>query len=289
MISVIIATKNRHRYLLELLNCLSLQLKLPREVLVIDASDEFKTIDPSRFPFELYHLKSKISSTALQRNMGLDKLNKESKYVAILDDDTYPEPNYISSLIIDLETCNAAGVSGVAISSEPITRTSKIEKSFKCLFQLYSFKEGIVTRSGINIPISKFKNGLKKTEWLIGCAIYDIHKLGKLRYESNLLGYALFEDVIFSLKASKKGFLFVNPQVKLRHIELSLGNTNTAEFWYKWAKNRKLVLRVLDNGMIGWVAYFWSNIGQMLFIIFSNRTSKLKLVSSIIKGSLVKV
>jgi glycosyltransferase involved in cell wall biosynthesis len=284
MISVLVATKNRRPYLEQLLDKISDQILLPLEVIIIDASDKFIKLSDLNYPFRVLHIESSISSTTIQRNIGLDLVDIKSKYVAILDDDTYPDKNYLSEVIKNLIYTDAVGVSGIALPKNPRIQSSFFVRTFKYAFFLDHWDKGRVTKGGINVPILKSNNKLIKTNWLIGCSVYNIKKIPKLRFDSGLYGYALFDDVIFSLQASLEGDLYVDTRIILSHIELSKVDFQDADFWYKWTRNRKKVIELLSGNRSKWLGYYWCNFGQMLIILFKYKAGKFRVFRQMISG-----
>ena len=284
MISVVIATKNRSSHVEYLLDQISHQSLLPIEVIIIDASDEFTEFNNRDFPFPILHTQSSISSTAIQRNIGLNLVSVNAKYIAILDDDTYPDKNYFSDLIESMIHTDSVGVSGIAIPKTPRNQSTFLAQIFKYFFLLDHWNGGTITRGGINVPVLNVNSGLIKVDWLIGCSIYNIEKITNLRFDSSLYGYGLFDDVIFSLQASRNGDLYVDTRVTLKHIELSIDEHKSSEFWYKWTHNRKKVVNLLYGKRLKWLSYCWSNLGQFLIIFFNYKSGKLEIFCQMILG-----
>lgn len=289
MITVVVASKNRSHHLLALLNTLKVQTKLPAEVIIVDASDHFTKIEDSTLPFELIHISTKDSSISRQRNLGISLVNTNSRYLSILDDDTYPEEKYFEKIVdfLDLNK-NAVGASGVTFPPKNLSSTSKQTFWFKSFFFLDSRNSGVITRGGINIGLRTNKLIPLKVEWLIGCSIYKLDFVRNLEYEKSFDGYSLGEDVIYSYQAAKNGELFLLPDVRLHHHEVSKSSHYRPEYWYKWSRNRKSLVLLMPGRFLKWFFYAWSNLGQILVVLFNptlNSRLRFQSILKIIKGA----
>ena len=268
MIAVIIATLNRPELLKNLLHQLSSQTLKPSQIIIIDASNEENRVPIDKIEDEkiIYKI-SKVKSAALQRNQALELVDKETEFIAVLDDDIIIEPDYLDRCFKLIKNTNAVGVSGVAI---PIIHREKSKNFFvKKFFLFESKKGGVITLSGINIPVKESnKNGtVHKTEWLIGCSFWRYKDIQDLKYCELFLGNSLFEDVIFSMQANKKGNLYVDSTIVLNHLESAISRPNVQEFYSMWIVNRYQVIRNLDAGYKKYLAYHWSNFGKLVQLI----------------------
>lgn len=291
MITVIIATLNRPRLLERLLDSLVIQTVTTR-IIIVDASDPEKRIDLkkySKFNLEITYLASKIKSAAIQRNMALDILSERTKYVAILDDDVSFDRNYLEIMIKQLEREDGIGISGLAINIIQNRKLNKF-KLLKSLFYLYSSVPGSITAAGINIPvIPGVSKGIIKTEWLIGCSVWRYSIIKNIRYQKNFLGQSLFEDVIFSMQASKFGSLLVDTEVFILHAQSEIERPNEKEFYSMWVSNRYQVIKNMPKGLWKYLAFHWANLGKLLqfiFEIFGLRLHSTRKVIGLIHGYL---
>ena len=89
-ISVVIPTRNRYQKLIKTINYLSKNSFFFREIIIVDSSDK-KAKDVKRLKNKYKNLKIKIfqskPSISLQRNIGLNKVKKNTNYIMFLDDD----------------------------------------------------------------------------------------------------------------------------------------------------------------------------------------------------------
>jgi glycosyltransferase involved in cell wall biosynthesis len=291
MISIVVATRNRPQLLRGLLQSIQVQDLMPKEVIIVDASDEYPDFDHQEYSFELKHVRSMDASISRQRNLALSLVSKDSLYFAVLDDDTYPEPDYLKKIVSFLQsTDNAVGASGVTADNFPVIRTRSWTTYLKHLFFLESSQSGKITKGAINIGLRTKRKFPIESDWLIGCSVYKIKQLGNLVYESCLDGYSLGEDVIFSYKASAHGKLYILPDVRLPHLQYSVVTHYKNQYWFKWSSYRRTLVTIMPGKFLKWMFYWWANFGQMLVVLSARKDStirnRLSSVLSLIRGSL---
>jgi glycosyltransferase involved in cell wall biosynthesis len=297
MISVIIPTRNRPELLFRLVNVLETILDTNYEITIVDSSDSDKCF-PERYNRSKikYHL-TNVRSAAAQRNIGLE-LSGVSMYTFFLDDDVLPNPDYFKRSISALVETKSIGVSGVAKNSQKsvVREMPKgLSGLFHRVFLLDSNCDGVVLRSGINIPVRSQSLKRIKTEWLIGCSGWQTEKLGATRFESDFQGQSLAEDVIFSVKMRKFGELVTDTSIVLEHEESEIERPGGREFWKMWIENRHRLVHVLRSDRRNHFAYWWANLGQVIILAYAKIRRKnykqgsflgiLEGVISIIKGN----
>ena len=109
-ISIIIPTRNRYLKLIKTINYLSKNSFFFREIIIVDSSDK-KGENIKKIIDKYKNLKIKIvyskPSISLQRNIGLNKVKKNSNYVMFLDDDVQFEKKSFKIMRNYLGTSNA--------------------------------------------------------------------------------------------------------------------------------------------------------------------------------------
>jgi GT2 family glycosyltransferase len=186
--------------------------------------------------------------------------------VFFLDDDTNPNSTYFEDMLDTLLSLNAIGVSGLAINpgkSERIKPSGLIGFLKKISF-LDSNIDGKMLISGIGIPVRKGNNSIIEVEWLIGCSCWDFQKIKKLKFEEDFIGYSLGEDVIFSVKASKLGNLFVNSNIVLDHLELPQTDLDVIKYNYMWVYNRFRLSKYIRNKIVFYLAFYLSILSKII-------------------------
>jgi GT2 family glycosyltransferase len=287
MISVIIPTRNRSDLLIGCLEAILENSTKPNHIIVIDSSDLDKRNNVNYVSSIIEQEFTDVRSAAKQRNLGLNKVLSNCDYVAFLDDDVLVPKNYFSKLILSMEKNGYIGISGKAINVENrinIKEKRKIQRLISRFFLLDSTKNGVILKSGVNIPVKSENTNTIETEWLIGCSVWNFPKIKDLRFEEDFLGQSLGEDVIFSLKASRSGKIAVDPSVVLNHLESPIMRPNPQEFLSMWIRNRDRIVREIQSGPLKYLAYHWANFGKLLQIIFLPGSYKLLKIKGILKG-----
>ena len=135
IISVIVPTHNRHTALIQCLRALATQ-RFPSEeyeVIVVDDGSTDRTIETvqalaEEIPVRIIVLRQARRGPAAARNLGVR--HAQGKFVAFLDDDSVPEPDWLAEMVSAFDNApNVGGVSGRRVArAEPGTLASLIEK-----------------------------------------------------------------------------------------------------------------------------------------------------------------
>jgi glycosyltransferase involved in cell wall biosynthesis len=269
-ISVVIATRNRPIQLMNLLNLIELQTILPKEIIIIDSSDVILSYS-STGQIKIKYLHTHQKSTAKQRNLGIEEVQKGTDVLFFLDDDTIPDCNYFSQMVQTLVDTGGIGVSGIAENPGKNQRRkpSGIIGCIKRLTFLDSKIDGKLLLSGIPVPIRTNEQDLYQTDWLIGCSCWDFHKITNLKFEQDFEGYSLGEDVIFSVKAKKLGKLYVNSRIVLSHLELPQVDHDPIKFSFMWVYYRYRLRKYIDSPVLFYPTFYLSVLAKILYTTFS--------------------
>lgn len=252
---VIIPTLNRERRLRKTLHRLQSQILIPSLVVIVDASDKITKFETTELPVEL--IKSSIKSAAIQRNIGIEfvlNLNQKFDFCAFLDDDVEFQDDYFDRLVGFIREKNAIGVSGLAISQNEHKRNN----NFALRMLGITGKPGELTKAGINIPV-RGTTVPTKVDWLIGCSLWRMPRIESVRFQSDFFGASIFEDVLFSVEASKNGELWVNPEVILKHELAKEERQSNYQHHRQWARNRWR-LKSVSSEKISFIRFLLVNI-----------------------------
>lgn len=244
-ISIIIPTKDRTKLLKKTLVFLTKNKRFFSEVIIIDSSNE-KNFNTNKNNIKNLKLNSKhfVSkpSTSLQRNIGLQKLNKSSNYIMFLDDDVSFYKNALNNMKnFILKNKNYSGYGfNLMIRGTSWIELLKTNKVFNNL-NLYSNKPGKVSQSGWH---SKAINLKKNTivDWLPTQAVIFNRKdiKGKLFY-LGFGSYSYLEDLEFSYSLRKKNKLVIVSKAKYKSENTI--NRNLFLFGKKELVNRYIFLK----------------------------------------------
>ena len=216
--TLIIPTRNRANSLNNLLNYFDKNKIYFKQFLIIDSSD-----DKKKYKFNLIkNLKVRIvntsPSTAKQRNIGLNLVDRDSKFIMFLDDDINFYQNSFSNMnqVIKKYEKNEkiAGFAFNLISNEKENTFFKIMKSNLILriFDLYPSSPGKVSGSGWHSAINNVEADTY-VQWLFsGATIYKKKYIGNLKFDENLGIYSYLEDLFFSYQIYLQGYKLLVPQ-----------------------------------------------------------------------------
>jgi hypothetical protein len=125
-----------------------------------------------------------------------------------------------------------------------------------------------VLNSGVNSPIKNISKGnpVMECRWLIGCAVWDYQKINRIKFDNRFYGQSLGEDVLFSLKASKYGKLYVKRNLILKHLESPIGRPSYLKHHRMWVRNRFYISEEILGNRLKF-SYHWCNFGKFLSIL----------------------
>lgn len=271
-IGIVIPTRNRRGELERVLACIKNQDIQIEEIVVVDSSDEYEPLPEwTNSEIKLSHIHTQIRSAAEQRNIGKRLINNKVEFLAFLDDDVLVEHDYASRLVEILVLSDAVGVSGVALNQKLSQRRMKPSGFVglaRRIFLLDSNRDGVLLRSGVNIPIRSDLDENIEVDWLIGCSMWRSGLISKLEFERDFKGQSLGEDVIFSVRARKIGKLITNPSIVINHYESPIDRPEKLVHFQAWVENRRRLINVMGEGITSRTAFQFANLGQALIFTF---------------------
>lgn len=249
-VGVVIASFRRPHELEKVLDSLTLSSQPIETIAVVDASPEAikpaieTVISRSSLKNKIQLLHSDLASLCHQRNLGIAEMRKQNiNFVQILDDDTSPSPTYIKTLFDFLAAHpDAVGISG--FTSDQIDTPSKGNRFGKFIYWLAGlegYRPGSISRAGCGIPADIKGMEYQEVQWIFGCSMWSMRVFETLEYLDDLPGSGLFEDVYFSLKASRLGSLYVARDARLEHSLSEVGRPDLALYSYRFSRNRWFV------------------------------------------------
>ena len=243
-ISIIIPTRNRYQKLINTINYLSKNSFFFREIIIVDSSDKNKK-DIKKIKNKYKNLKIKIfyskPSISLQRNIGLNKVKKNTNYIMFLDDDVKFKKKSFKIMRDFLN--NNKKYSGIGFNLI-IKNTNQIFEKFKRskIFQLlgvYDYSEGKVTISGWHTKAINLKKDIN-VEWLpTQAVIYKYNIIKKRRFNLDYGVYSYLEDLDFSY--SIKNNLIIHSKAK--YSSNNIVKRNKLKFGEKEIINRFIFVK----------------------------------------------
>ena len=264
---LVICTYRRMEDLLKCLDSVYAAEFIPNRVMVVDG-DQGKGVSAvlhERFP-KVEYLQCDTGLT-LQRNYALDCIQNED-LVYFIDDDTILGKNYfqaVRNVFLQFD------VIGVGASQLPHKKL-KI-RTLDRVLGIVSNQEGCVTKSGLNM--GRY-SGEGYCNWLPGCAMtYKAQQIASLRFDVRRKGYALGEDVDFSLRASLIGRLYWSSVPIITHNQ-SPTNRMAKEKLIRGNIRHKWTLYRDGFSNIRFLPLAWSFLGELIFwVILLFRSRKL--------------
>ncbi len=269
-IALVVCTYQRPESLVDLMNSVSLQKRLPDEILIIDASlDNASEEALEGFEFDnFYYHRVDAAHRGLtkQRNYGLSKLSPEIEVVSFVDDDTVLFDDYFQRMHqVFSSHPEVTGLGGVQVNGnrwEP-KQPNKNYPAWK-YYQWGNFvlKEDFRNRirnllrlhaneaPGVLPGFSHGRTcsyplgtGLYEVDLLIGMSFAFRRKVfQELKFSSFFEGYGLYEDADYSLRAQKFGKNMIDTHLKLYHYHHPSGRPNQFKYgmmvvrngWHIW-------------------------------------------------------
>src|SRR5215831_17334690 len=212
-ISLIIPTRNRPADLLETVQAVLNQTRLPDELIVVDQSatpDNHRPLEEmldARPGVRLIYIWDRaIAGIPMARNAGFAASTGE--LVCYLDDDITPARDYLEQVVRGLgEFPGWAGLCGRF--TEGVAR-GRLRRLIRALFRRGLFRDDRERLGTMNRPV-------EMSLMCGGAACYRREMLRKFRFDENLTGYALGEDVEFCLRAGREFRFGGYPAVRWHH------------------------------------------------------------------------
>jgi glycosyltransferase involved in cell wall biosynthesis len=274
-VSVIIPTYNRVKDLDECLDSIIIQTTLPKEIIMVDDSDDDEItnlVDYRRNEFKAkdvfmnYIRNEKEKSLTIARNSGIE--NAAGDIILFLDSDVILDKDYIKEILkIYKENFEAMGVQGFICN---IKKGMKVRHVFNRLFYLgFNEKNGCRVLSSFYSTYPPSVDRVISCEWLSG-ANHSFRRdvLEEFKYDENLKKYSSGEDVDISYRIFKRypDSLFMAPYARLIHKVSQEARLPKKELVYMdEIYNLYLFHKNIDQNLKNRVIYLWSRIGKMIY------------------------
>ncbi len=276
-VSVMIVTLNRPQDLIVALDSLVRQTHVPKEVLVIDQSDDDKTHSAvlaiqAKYPahagmFHYFHLEEKSAVKA--RNFGMKRATAD--IVSFLDDDSELCGDYYEKILTYFsKNPSLGGLGGSLIRKDMLSGNKGVLRRFLWKIFLLNPGNGCMTLSGFGYPI--YEKPVTKTtrvEMLHGCNMnFRQSVMGKELFDEWFTGYSFREDAEFCYRLSKITEIWVVPDARLYHHESPNNRLDIEKLKKMEIRNYRYVFeKHKKKGWWSWVFFFYS-IGGILCIDF---------------------
>jgi glycosyltransferase involved in cell wall biosynthesis len=256
-ISVIIPTKNRADDLRRTLEGLIMQTRRPDEIVVVDQSS-VPSLEPATIPIKVTYIYAPhISGAAVARNVAMDRATGD--IWVFLDDDVILEPQYLEEIVLAYSP-EVAGVSGIITNYAvpPISR---------CLF------ENVFVRGAFHddrqpvywhADALRFQGPQRVKQFGCGVMSFRATVVRDLRFDPQLTGCSLAEDIDFCARLPRGEVLLIAPKARLFHKRSPAGRA-TAHWLDAHAQSSSYMrLRNWNRGLRDDLCFAWLQIGYAL-------------------------
>lgn len=256
-VSVIIPTRNRADDLRSTLADLVAQTRRPEEIVIVDQS-AIPSFDPDGFPIPVKYIHApQVSGAAVARNTAIDQATGD--LWVFLDDDVILEPQYIEE-IVRAYSPEITGVSGIITNYSVPPFLCRL---FEALFVRGPFRDD---RQPIYWPADQLRfKGPQPVRQFTGAVMsFRAAAVGNLRFDPNLVGGSLAEDIDFCARLPRGSQLVIAPKARLIHKRSAVGRTT--EHWLAAHSQSSFYMRE-RNWHRGWaddLAFVWLQLGYTL-------------------------
>lgn len=220
-VALVLCSRHRPDDVKEALATIAIQSELPADVVVVDSSDDDRTRDvvseaSSQWPSQgLLRYVHTTPSLTHQRRVGIAQTS--SDIVMFIDDDVRVDVDYCKAVLDVFQRDTSGSVHGVGgfIAGQATRRV----RTFDVVVGLDSRVEGVMLRSGRNIPVVTEPAGDVDVDWLSGATMS--YRRSALDAEPpNDIDFPFEgEDADLSFRIRAHGRLVVTPRARATHLE----------------------------------------------------------------------
>lgn len=266
---------------------------LPDELCIVDSSEETPTRAAveqfcARAGIRLHYVHPAPRGLTVQRNVGIEKTTGDP--VFLIDDDVWMGPEVHEEILAEYGRWGAelGGVRGAPLHPQ---RPGKLTILWRRLFGMGGWwpEASGRMRSGFYVEGVAASTGVRKLEYFNGWFMsYRRAVFEHERFDEKLSGYAFKEDVDFSYRLVKRGYVLVQtPRALVDHRKSSAERLSTFELermhlanqFYLHQKNMPQTLRYRAG-------LWWALLGRfLLYLPKAMRTRDVGRVAGLVIGA----
>jgi GT2 family glycosyltransferase len=272
--SFIIATRNRPDYLRDAVRSLVAQTVLPKELCIVDSSDEALTRGEIeelcagvRLPLDYVHPAPR--GLTVQRNLGIDRTTGDP--VFFIDDDVWMAPDVHQEVLAEYGRWGPelGGVRGIWMRP-PIP--NRLTVLWRKLFGMGGWWPEASGRMlpGFFTEVVVDSADVRRVDSFVGWFMsFRREVFERERFDENLGGFAFREDADFSYRVAKRGYVLVQtPKARIDHLKTAddrlspfeLQRMSMANHLYLHRKNMPQTLKYK-------AALWWGLSGTFLLLV----------------------
>jgi GT2 family glycosyltransferase len=273
-ISVIVCTKDRSNNLINLLDSLCNQTRIPDELIIVDASqnDDTQNMLEQRSDQLLFDVVYKRTSpgAARQRNIGFTL--SRGNYLFFFDDDVVIDSDYIRIIEGTFAHHKEEQLGGMTGRITNIKQSSKAwVRFFLKFFFLTDLGQGKIKLSGF--PSPKIDEKAAHVEFLSGCnMVYPRKVFSQFQFDEALTGYSYMEDVDLSFRVRQKYLLYYQPKAKLKHYSTTYKTHDPRALRKMMIQNHRYLFKKNQRHDLAHILSHWFSIlGVFFYNVFIQR------------------
>lgn len=267
--SFVICTRNRAAELRHCLESLVSQTMLPKEAVIVDASDRpdqsWMRDLLSGYDISLVYLATTPGRTR-QLNAGIQASSGDP--ILFVDDDVELDERFHEE-ILEAFASEGEAVGGVQGSVINDTLRPLPMRAFRTLFLMSRHtKDGnarLLPSGYYTTPARPSAN--REAEALRLCGLAFRRKIfDEFSFDEELHGYALKEDVDFSYRVSRRHRLLVAPAARFRHLKTTNARIDVrAKSRMHVVNNHRLFTKNLEGTAVQRLAFLWALCGRLIY------------------------
>jgi len=267
------------------LRSILIQTKPPKEVTIVDDSDNSRTMDMidemhrdfSDKGITLVYLRGgKKEEKSISRARNVGAAQSTGAIILFMDDDVILDQEYLKEILEFFSTHpEAVGVQGhITNMVESISGKHRLLSVFynKIFFLFHTEKDRCRLLPSGHITYPDFLSGVIESEWMSGTnSNYRTEVLKKHKWDENLKEWSRFEDVDISNRILKHypNSLYMIPNAKVIHKYSSVARRNAKQLVYIMTLyHTYFFLKNVEQKTFNRIAFVWSQFGDSLETLF---------------------
>ena len=233
--SIVICTLNRPDDIQRCVATIARQTQAPKQLIVVDAGELGEVRDRLRAlcqakGIEFLYFQDKPSTTA-QRNLGAEHATGD--VVFFMDDDVELDDGYLANVLSIYDRDNAGEIGGVTGVLKPdVPASTGFWHLFERFFCLAETRQGTGTRlKNSNFPVhaTRLSHDVE-CEFMPSTAVsYRLAVFNQFRFDRDLTGYVMAEDIDLSFRVSRKYKLLMTPTAVYGHSKSKVSRNSPRE------------------------------------------------------------
>lgn len=289
--SVVICTKDRPTILLETLETIWRQTRLPYELVIIDdghldVESLAAVAQAHHVPF-VYHNKSDEPGLARSRRVGIEKSSGD--VILFLDDDVLLDKEYLEALMAVYESDTEGRIGGCS----GVLQGIRYRPFQMLLLRFFGMdapnREGQILKNFIGVLVRNIKEPTE-VQWLSGCNMsYRRHAVASVDIPPYIEDCTLSEDRTISYQVGLRWRMIATPKARLVHRKVAAGRIPHVRGFEEIYYNHLAFRRFMPQDLSHRAAFAWLCIGylviNLLRLDWRRAAGNLRAIGRIVSGA----